>query len=153
MTGEGGCVFNSLLRERIHGKIPQLVPPPSQLVLATTEALRLAPSLQVVLETILQVVLALTQVVLALTQVVLALKQALRSTSTIITSSTSIISSPNNASKGTTKYYHLQHYNINIVLLILSLAQAEKELTLSIAFNSILMIAPIICIDIGDVFV
>ena len=48
--GEGGCVFNSLLRERIHGKIPQLVPPPSQLVLATTEALTLALSLQVILE-------------------------------------------------------------------------------------------------------
>ena len=117
MTGEGGCVFNSLLRERIHGKIPQRVPP-SQLVLATTEALTLALSLQVVLEPMmqvilvplqvilepLQVVLAPLQFVLTLTQVVLALKQALRSTSTIITSSTSTISSPNNASKGTTKY-------------------------------------------------
>ena len=104
MTGEGGCVFNSLLRERIHGKIPQLVPPPSQLVLATTEALRLAPSLQVVLETILQVILAPLQVVQALTQVVLTLTQVLCITSTIITSSRSSISSPNNASKGTTKY-------------------------------------------------
>ena len=48
MTGEGGCVFNSLLRERVHGKIPPLAPP-SQLVLATTEALTPAPPVQVVL--------------------------------------------------------------------------------------------------------
>ena len=75
MTGEGGCVFNSLLRERIHGKIPQLVPP-SQLVLATTEALTLALSLQVVLEPMMQVILEPLQVVLAPSLDVLALTQA-----------------------------------------------------------------------------
>ena len=77
MTGEGVCVFNSLLRERIHGKIPQLVPPSSQLVLATTEALTLALSLQVVLEPMMQVILEPLQVVLAPSQDVLALTQAL----------------------------------------------------------------------------
>ena len=75
MTGEGGCVFNSLLRERIHGKIPQLVPPPSQLVLTTTEALTLALSLQVVLEPMMQVILVPLQVILEPLQVVLAPSQ------------------------------------------------------------------------------